>query len=84
VARRAGRHRRRASRPPRRRRHRQHARPGGAKLIAGIIPAAPAAQPLTVEQAGTGQLNAQASPPEAADRLSVQIFDGLIAAQQCT
>ena len=47
---------------------------GGAKLIAGITPAALAAEPLAVEQADTGLLNAQAAASEAVDRLPVKIF----------
>src|SRR3954447_26149450 len=55
----------------------------GAQLLAGVDPAALAAQPLAVEEMGARQINAEARALEALDRLPVEAVDGIAAAEQC-
>src|SRR6266487_1025100 len=51
---------------------------GGVQLVAGVDPAVLAAEPLTVEQVGPGELGPQLGAAEPLDRLGVALF-GLLA-----
>ena len=46
----------------------------GAELIAGVTSAPLAAQPLTVQEAGAGQIHPQAGAAQAVDRLAVEVL----------
>ena len=55
---------------------------GGAELLAGVEPAALAAQPFAVEEVGAGKRDADAGAAKAFDRLSIEGLRGLILAEQ--
>jgi hypothetical protein len=55
---------------------------GAGELVAGVAPAALAAQPLAVDQVGAPQFHALANTAEAVDRLTVQAFSILAVAGQ--
>src|SRR3954469_25682079 len=54
----------------------------GAQLLAGVAPAALAAQPLAVEQVGAREIDAYACPSGPFDRLPVETVSGIAATEQ--
>src|SRR5262249_61311519 len=54
-----------------------------AKLLAGVMPAPLAAQPLAVQQPGAGEIQAQPRAAEAVDGLAVEVLGRLAIADEC-